>query len=69
MDAFIPEIYKILESPLEMKILLLAHFFCISCNLMVQVYATSWMGTSLLDGVPEANKSTLKRKAIDVGVG
>ncbi len=47
---------------------LIAHFFACSNVMMVLVYATSWVGFTILDGVPNASKYSLRRKIFDIGV-
>jgi len=56
------------HAPLRLKLLFLAHFFSYGASLLITVYATSWVGISILDGRPTAEKYTLKRRIFEMGV-
>jgi hypothetical protein len=56
------------NSPFRLKMLFLAHFFSYGASLLITVYATSWVGISVLDGMPTAEKYTLKRRIFEMGV-
>lgn len=51
-----------------MKLILLMHFFA-SCNiLMITVYASSWVGVSILKIDPESMLMSKRRKIFDLGI-
>lgn len=66
--GFLTCLRAFLEAPLRLKLLFLGHFFSYGASLLITVYATSWVGISILDGRPTAEKYTLKRRIFEMGV-
>eukprot|EP01016_Furgasonia_blochmanni_P050988 TRINITY_DN7956_c0_g2_i1.p1 TRINITY_DN7956_c0_g2~~TRINITY_DN7956_c0_g2_i1.p1 ORF type:complete len:731 (-),score=98.39 TRINITY_DN7956_c0_g2_i1:317-2509(-) len=67
-NSFLPGITLLHKVHFKQQMNLLAHFFAASNVLMVMVYATSWVGFTILDGVPNASKFSLRRRIFDIGV-
>lgn len=51
-----------------MKLLVLSHMFGAGNILLLTVYATSWVGITVLQGDPEAASFTLRHKLFEAGV-
>ena len=56
------------SSPTSMKCLILAYYFSYSSSLLITTYTTSWVGISILNGLPSAEKYSLTRRVFETGV-
>jgi len=68
LSHFLPSFQKALSCSRKMKFILVSHFFGAGNIVMLSVYATSWVGSDVLEGDPEAEFLSKDSTLFEVGV-